>query len=316
MAKRKRLTPMALGPDPVAASPRPAVPPIAQVGADAAAQAAFEELQREVSDARETGRFIQELPLEVIDKTHLVRDRLHIDEDEMEVLMASLSARGQQTPIEVLDLGGGHYGLISGWRRMTALARLGHTTVQAVIRMPSSASDAYIAMVEENEIRVGLSYFERAAIVQAALDQGIFTDRFAALQALFGSASKAKRSKIGGFLPLVAALGDALLFPTALTERVGLPLARALEEDATLAPRLRAALKDTPPETPTEEERLLRTTWQPPKEPAPEPSRQELRPGVFLEVSGGFTKPILHISGPAVDPRFCERLENWLKGEG
>ena len=52
------------------------------------------------------------------------------------------------------------YGLISGWRRLTALQALHaetgearFATVQALVRRPETAADAYVTMVEENEIR-------------------------------------------------------------------------------------------------------------------------------------------------------------------
>jgi hypothetical protein len=40
---------------------------------------------------------------------------------------------------------------------------------------------------------------------------------------------------------------------------------------------------------------------------------EEVRPGVFLAVSGGWTKPVLTLSGPAVGPEFRERLLHWLQ---
>jgi hypothetical protein len=43
------------------------------------------------------------------------------------------------------------------------------------------------------------------------------------------------------------------------------------------------------------------------------PDTHEIRAGVFLKVEGGWTKPILILSGPNVDPGFRERLEDWLK---
>ena len=120
------------------------------------------------------------LPLADIQLDYLVRDRTLVDDAEMTALMDSLRARGQQTPVEVADLGGGRYGLISGWRRCQALARLAQETgedrfgtVLALLRRPEDASDAYLAMVEENEIRVGLSYFERARIVAKAAENGV-----------------------------------------------------------------------------------------------------------------------------------------------
>ena len=50
-------------------------------------------------------------------------------------------------------------------------------------------------MVEENEIRVGLSYYERARIVAKAVAQGVFETEKQALQRLFHTASRPKRSK-------------------------------------------------------------------------------------------------------------------------
>jgi ParB family chromosome partitioning protein len=81
---------------------------------------------------------------------------------KMDALKASLAARGQQTPIEVVELVEGRYGLISGWRRLHALRANGAKTVKAIITAPREVSDAYVAMIEKNEIRVDLSYFERA----------------------------------------------------------------------------------------------------------------------------------------------------------
>ena len=74
--------------------------------------------------ARALGRMVVTVPLSDVVLDHLVRDRMALDEGEMEALKASLRARGQQTPVELTDLGGGRYGLISGWRRLTALRRL------------------------------------------------------------------------------------------------------------------------------------------------------------------------------------------------
>ena len=74
-------------------------------------------------------------------------------------------------------------------------------------------------MIEENEIRLGLSYFERARIVVKLVEQGVFGTGRAALQTLFRSASRAKRSKIGSFLPVVRRLEDVLRFLEALWAR-------------------------------------------------------------------------------------------------
>lgn len=275
MAKRKRLTPaqtgyLAAAPDPGAA-PGPLAPapgsrsaglgagaaPIAQVASEASAQAALEELSSEMERARARGLMIAELPLSAIDESHLVRDRIEQDEGELAALMASLRARGQQTPAEVVPLeepaGGMTHGLISGWRRLTALRRLYEetndprfATLKALVIRPESAQDAYLAMVEENEIRVNLSHYERARIAVRACKEGVFTSRKYALQGLFGNATRARRSKIGSFITVVEALDAVLFFPTAISEKLGLALARLIEADAGFAARARAALQAAP----------------------------------------------------------------------
>ncbi|MFU8836620.1 MAG: ParB/RepB/Spo0J family partition protein, partial [Roseovarius sp.] len=191
--------------------------PIARVAGEASLTAAFEEVSRELSTARNEGRLVQRLPLERIEATWLMRDRTHPgtgNDPDFAALLDSLRRNGQRTPIEVVDLGQGRFGLISGWRRLTALTRLRDETgearfdtVLALLRQPASSEEAYVAMVEENEIRLGLSYYERARIAARAVEAGVFPSTRVALQSLFASASRAKRSKIGSFLTLYHALG-------------------------------------------------------------------------------------------------------------
>ncbi len=269
MAKRKRLTP----PNPayldtppletksMFASPRSA--PIADVARDASSTAALNELSESLARARDEGRMVVDLPLDQIVTDHLVRDRLVVDETEMQTLKTSLRSRGQQTPIEVVQLGDGRYGLISGWRRCRALSEIAEEdrnyepTVLALLRRPEEASDAYLAMVEENEIRVDLSYFERARIVAKAVEEGVFSTERTALQMLFRAASRAKRSKIGSFLPVVRALDGALRFPHALSERLGLSLSQALNDAPEFADRLTARLSAAEIDSPEAETALL-----------------------------------------------------------
>jgi len=284
MAKRKRLT---LPGETPPAPPAPEAPalyplgtarsmaPIAHVAGEASALAALTDLAGEMALAREAGRMILSLPLDQIEADYLVRDRMLSDEAELEVLMQSLRARGQQVPIEVAALPGGRYGLISGWRRLSALRQLHaeapeqsrFSTVLALLRQPEAASEAYLAMVEENEIRVGLSYYERARIVARATEQGVFPDTATALAQLFAAASRAKRSKIGSFLRIVASLDDRLRFAAHIPERLGLSLSRALEADPTLAPRLRDRLRKTPADTAEAELAALEKSLTAPKAP-------------------------------------------------
>ncbi|MBK0329319.1 ParB N-terminal domain-containing protein [Rhodobacteraceae bacterium F11138] len=259
MAKRKRLTPAQPGylqSDPPAPARGPlSAPPIARVAGDASTSAALEELSDTLRSARAEGRMIEALALDSIDETHLVRDRMVQDPDEMAALLASIEARGQQTPIEVVVLSepknGKTHGLISGWRRLTALRRLHRlhgddrfATVQARIITPADVQGAYVAMVEENEIRAALSLYEKGRIALQAVHRGVYPTPRAALRGLFGSVSRSRRSKIGSFLTLVEPLDGLLSYPAQIPEKLGLGLARALEDHrfiTALRQRLRAA---------------------------------------------------------------------------
>lgn len=359
MAKRRRLDPIPQA-DLPAPEQKSALPPlgapIARVAQDTAREAAFEELRTALTQARAEGRLIQKLPLGTVQLDHLLRDRIALDEEALVPLMESLRARGQQVPIEVTALGGGRFGLISGWRRMAALKRLHaetgearFATVLAILRSPETAGDAYLAMVEENEIRLGLSHYERAGIVLRAVEAGVFPTTKTALQKLFAHGSRARRSKIGSFLGVVEALDGALRFPTDLGERLGLALAAQIEADPSFAPRLRAALEAAAPESAEEERLVLEAALRPapgpaevtpgpmpappassegalvtpvkppvasaaPQEPPrPVAARLDPAPGVVLEISGGYLKPVLTLSGPKVDQGFKDRLIAWLR---
>lgn len=348
MAKRKRLIPSAYDPESAPDSPCPpegeapgarmplraalgAPPPIAQVTGDAATQAALDEVTEAMRRARAEGRLVLTLPLAAVDPGHLVRDRITLDEEDLGHLMDSIRSHGQRMPIEVADLGEGRadprYGLISGWRRLQALQRLSREsgdarfgTVLALLRRPAEASEAYVAMVEENEVRQGLSYYERARIAARAVDLGVFTTEKQALQRLFSAASRARRSKIGSFLSLYRRLDGVLRFPAAIPERLGLALVKALEERPEAAEALMADLAANPaPDAGAEQARLARFVSgkggqgaRPPKAP---PSPREMRPGLFLAMSGNSAQPALTLSGPAVDSGFRARLEAWLTSE-
>ncbi|SDY83621.1 ParB/RepB/Spo0J family partition protein [Citreimonas salinaria] len=341
MAKRRRLTPANpafLGGDP-ARTPTPMRAPIAEVARETSATAAVEEMARTLSEAREEGRMVVRVPLGAVQLDHLVRDRVVADDEDMAALERSIAARGQQTPVELADLGAGRYGLISGWRRIKALAALHARTgeerfaqVLGLIRRPAERADAYVAMVEENEIRVGLSYFERARIVAKAVEQGVFDSDREGLQTLFDAASRAKRSKIGSFLPLVRAFDGVLRFPHALSERQGLALSRALAEDDGLADRVRDALRTAAPDTPEAEtavlDNALRAASAAPAskaaakvertpEPVPEPAATPRRAinvvtGIALHED---SEGRLVLEGNRVDATLKARLVAWLRGQ-
>lgn len=319
------------------ARPAPAAaPPIAQVAGEAASAGAFNQLSDEMARLRAEGRLILEVPLDQIDPQHLTRDRVELDTTDLRVLAKSILNHGQRTPVELCELPAGSdkpYGLISGWRRMNALhvlreqtgqARFG--TVLAVIRQPRDSAEAYLSMVEENEIRVGLSYYERARIAAEATRIGVFESEKKALLGLFDSASRAKRSRIRQFLTLYHELGAALTFPYAIGERLGLGLVTLIKEDPSMAAVIRDRLQRAEIETEADELGLLLDmlpvpeTPPPPKEsataPAPasdasaEPALRHRFDGMEMVLKGNR----ITLSGARVSERLFDHLIEALDG--
>jgi len=233
-----------------------AVPPIAQVAAEAASLAGMASVTDRVALARDqgdaerlrqaeqSGLLVQMLAIDGIDQDFIRRDRLGEDGEAMEELVSSIVTHGLRSPIEVVQTEDG-YGLISGFRRLLAFRQLtaagqGFAEIPAFVRTATSGETAYVSMVEENEIRANLSHYERGRIAVLAAGQGVFPSVEVAVDKLFSAASKAKRSKVRSFAVVHEALGDLLHFPTALTEKAGLQLATALRGGAQV--QLRAVL--------------------------------------------------------------------------
>lgn len=352
MAKRKRLKPAAgfattspaVAPAAAASGPMAAPlgaplrdgeagkrAPIADVASEASAVAALQEVSQVMEQARDTGRMVIRLDLAEIETDYLVRDRIVAEEEEMAALVTSILERGQQNPIEVVELPSGRFGLISGWRRCEALRRLGPDgpgKVDALLRRPETAADAYQSMVEENEIRVGLSYFERARIAAKAVEQGVFETPKEALLSLFRAASRAKRSKIRSFLTVVDQLEDHLSYPQAIGERLGLALAKRLEADPAFAGTVATTLYATPPEEAAQELTLLEEALKgglesqsdaetsAPK-PASKPSRSRAASQEDLcgrvRVRTYEADGRMELWGEGLTPELRQRLMTWLK---
>ena len=324
MAKRKRLTPAALSADDAPLEAKATLgwighgtrrPPIAEVTGEAAQRSALEEVAEELRQARTEGRMVLRLPLSAVEAEHLVRDRVATDPEDMATLTDSLRDRGQQTPVEVVDLGGGRYGLISGWRRLLALKALSVEDgdrfgfVQALVRAPDTAAQVYRAMVEENEIRADLSFYERARITVQTVQQGIYPDPKSAVQSLFSAARPAKRSKILSFAVLVQALDDHLRFPAAIPEKLGLPLAAAVQTRAGFGKKLAQSLHLADPQDAASERLVLEQALKKPVRRVKRPEKEVVAPGLALEAGKGRVV----LSGKQVDDDLLLELRLWLK---
>lgn len=321
MAKRRRLSAFGMVGDEGVPEVAPAgIPPVARIAAEAATQAALDDLADELRLAREEGRMLLDLPLEAIDARHLSRDRMHLDPEDMAALTGSIRDRGQQAPVEVVALAGGRYGLISGARRMAALTALHEQTgearfgrIRALLRPLGSASDAYLAMVEENEIRADLSFYERGRLAHEAARIGVFDNPSMAVKALFVHVSASKRSKILNFVALHDALGAALRFPEAIPEKLGLALARATGAEPGFAPALARELDEAAPQSATEERTILERALAPKPAEAGQAAADEINQemGEGIRMKGRPGRVVL--AGRGVTEDLLRDLAGWLE---
>ncbi|MBT8408216.1 MAG: chromosome partitioning protein ParB, partial [Alphaproteobacteria bacterium] len=148
------------------------------------------------------------------------------------------------------------------------------------------------SMVEENEIRAGLSPFERGRIAVIAAQAGAFVNTEDAVSQLFAAASKAKRSKLRSFAEIYEMLGDVLQHPEALSERRGLRLAGALRQGG--ESRLRDALSAASSRTAEREWAALETVVAELEAGSKNRARRR-RPG-SVPVAGWRSNDTLHLS--------------------
>lgn len=194
------------------------------------------------------------IPTDQIDAHALPRDRSLLDEGALTELRLSIAANGLRQPIEVFDTGEG-YGLLSGYRRLAAVRALHDLTgdaryaeIDTVLRDPESLGDALAAMVEENEIRTGLSPWERAHIAVTAVAQDVFETLDAALGGLYPHANRNKRLRLRAVAEVVEALDGFLVDPESLSQQRLTRLANGLRLG--WGPLLEAALESAEFATP------------------------------------------------------------------
>jgi ParB family chromosome partitioning protein len=182
------------------------------------------------------------LPIPEIAPHALLRDRTALDPAALAQLQHSIATEGLRSPIEVWHLSTPtdqhKYGLISGLRRLTACAALGHATIPAFLRSPQSVTQALAQMVTENEIREPVTPWEKASLILNAIEEGHFDTPDTAIAALFPSLPRTTRTRIRNHVSVVEGIGPLLTTPSDLTIRQLDTLAAALQsghEDILLA---------------------------------------------------------------------------------
>ncbi len=235
-----------------------------------------------------------DIPMDEIRENALPRDRMASDPAALQELTLSIAATGLRQPIEVWPLTTPEpphrYGLIAGFRRLTACRDLGMSTIPAFLRHPASVADAMQAMVSENEQRSDLSAFERARLLVASVEEDIFATLDEAIAALHPQANPMKRARLRAMASVVEALGPRLRQPETLSQRQMLRLAGALHQG--FAPVLLAALTEHGDHGPEAQFRRIEATLSEAeaesRDPAPAP-RLPGRPKRLLHPRTGLT---------------------------
>jgi ParB/RepB/Spo0J family partition protein len=117
------------------------------------------------------------IPIRQIDRARNHRIAQAGDEERIAALMESIKVAGQLQPIRVYELddvdqaaGGYRYTLGFGDRRCTAMERLGHAAILAVVFPPASDADIEQARAIENLHRQDISPMEEVLAVSHMLD--------------------------------------------------------------------------------------------------------------------------------------------------
>jgi len=206
-------------------------------------------LAHEFIAMRDAGQVVEHIPLDDVHTHLLMRERLDRGDPELVDLVTSLRDIGLSNPIRVEARADGQgYELIQGFRRLTAYRRLLDTEGDAWARIPAlvqprgvDVAGLYRRMVDENVVRKDLSFAEMAHAARNYADDPATAefDVSGAIAVLFQSAPYSKRSYIKSFARLLEALGDTLAHADAIPRKLGVDLARALDDRADLSARIR-----------------------------------------------------------------------------
>jgi ParB family transcriptional regulator, chromosome partitioning protein len=255
--------------------------------AEAAIRAENDRLAHAFVALKKSGLIVDLIPLEQVRMTKLTRDRVAKRDPDLDELKSSIQAVGLSNPIRVEEVGDGEYELVQGYRRLSAYKELhAETGDPAYARIPAGLmargarlAKLYQRMVDENLIRRDISFAEMAQLAwaytreetQESLDIGEAVDR------LYASAGRQKRSYIKHFAELMRQLGSDLAHAEVIPRALGLQLVKMMDEDATLVGRIRAVLANMPDRDAEAELALLRDVTKPSKPGATIPTERSAK---------------------------------------
>ncbi|MEP4979796.1 ParB N-terminal domain-containing protein [Ascidiaceihabitans sp.] len=232
-------------------------------------------LAHEYVALKKDGAIVARVALTDIHTTKLIRDRAASRDPELAELKASIQAVGLSNPIHVEDIGGG-YELIQGFRRLSAYQELYQETrdpMYAQIPATLQASGVqldhlYRRMVDENLVRRDISFAEMAQLALSYSKRSDTTAARDAVDILFASAGRQKRSYIRHFAHLLQVLGRDLMHAEAIPRALGLKVVKAIESNPKLVTQIAAVLRAHPKRDASEELGILSASLTGPKRAA------------------------------------------------
>jgi ParB family chromosome partitioning protein len=112
---------------------------------------------------------LRQLPVDLVQRGRY-QPRLHMDDEALAHLAASIRERGVLQPIVVRPLGSGRYEIVAGERRWRAAQQAGLALVPAVVREVDDQAALAIALIE-NIQREDLNAIEEATALKRLVDE-------------------------------------------------------------------------------------------------------------------------------------------------
>lgn len=240
--------------------------------AERAIRAENDALAHEYVRAQAEGLVLRRVPITEVVTNKLSRDRREVDDEGLAELRESIRAIGLSNPIQVEAAEAG-FELVQGLRRLTAYRALYAETgaeeyaeIPAVVLSPGDTIERlYRRMVDENLVRTDISFAEMAMLARRYADDPATEagDVDAAVQVLYGSAGKQKRSYIRAFSKMMAVLEKYLEHPQSIPRALGLSVRKRMEDSPESVATLQHALIEPGRRTAEEELEILRRYAEP-----------------------------------------------------